>query len=170
MHTRNEKLADAVIAFLLVGVFATMLVMAADLPSRAALFPKVAGWTGMIAGIVALAHSGYWLIRSSRADPVGRLLAEPVEDYGDDEEESVLRTANGRSWMIAIFWLGVFGVLVAAFGIVIAMFGYAAVYLRYSAWARRTTCVLYAVLLAGLVHVTFTELLHLRLPTGLFFA
>ncbi|MHA7241291.1 tripartite tricarboxylate transporter TctB family protein [Arthrobacter sp. TMS1-12-1] len=164
LWTRISK-SDLVITLVFLVIFGGAFLLATEWKILASAFPLGVSATGAVAALTFLVRVVFFPNR-----PDAPRLNVPKEAPGStsDQEHAFFDSLTARDWKTAIFWLAGFYVALALLGIYVAVAAFTVGYLRYGAAKSWKFAVIYAMALAALIYVTFSIILHLPLPGGLF--
>lgn len=167
--------ADVVLGLGALAVFLAGFLATFEWSFRTALFPRIVTVAGALLTAGFLLSCAAAQLRTSR-----RAVAETPtapgpttvqlvdeDDAHDHEVEYVYATAGKAAWTQAIAWVALFLLLLWVAGLFAAAAGFAFAYLRWGAARSWLFCVVYAVVLAGVLYLGLDVLLHVPVPDSL---
>jgi putative tricarboxylic transport membrane protein len=160
----DNRIADAVIGLLALAISIAVVVGAGAFPSRAALFPLLAGWFGLTLCALFLIRTGASAFANRGAE-----ASSVMSERGEEEEGAAHRGASARSWLSAVSWATLFLASIWMLGLLLTVAVFSFVYLRFASQAHWWAAALYAGISWAFVSVVFVRFMHLPLPMGVLF-
>lgn len=172
--SRRQFFGDVAITGLLLLISAYAFVEAAQWPFRASLFPRLVSGLALCFSALKLI-SLLWIARRrgvAAAEPPTQETESQGAEYDEDDEQdlyAVFASAGSKAWLPALGWLALFFGGLWTLGLFAIVPLFTILYLRVVARASAVLCASYAILATALLYFSFERLLHLPVPSGMFF-
>lgn len=169
------RVADIVIALVLLVVFVAAYLAAQDWPFKARLFPDLITVTGIALCAVKVVLSARQIYRRRQdgyVAPVTEQRESEDEDQDDEEDDAgleyVFAEASPLEWITALAWITAFFVALYALGVFITVPAFAFAYLRFAGRVGWLGAGIYAAVAGGVIWFVFDYLLFVPMPAGIF--